>query len=492
MRKLLVNCYQDVKASVVTNGEPGPLFDVHQSVRQGSVLGSWLYLVYINELLQTLENSRYGIAIQDIECASPTQADDIALVSLSPQNLQEMLTICGSYSRKWRFHFNTSKTKVMVFGESVNTGAKLSNIRQWGLLQSNLQEVDSHTHVGVQLNNKLRCNTQVDHACNKARRTLFSLIGYGVRPEGLSVLSASKLYMTVVVPGALYGCELWNVLSGSDLAKLERTHRQAAKLIQQLPQRTSTTASLAMLGWLPMEVLIDRRKLLFLGRLCRQDFSTTANRVLLCRLFQHQMQNTSKQLGFAQDIFRILRKYGLEDSLRSYLTGSEWPCKPLWKKTVARATQVYYTDSILSAESSKNVELFLDAHRDITKPHPAWLAMQTCHTGRPQLFFLARLCTVRGLGQSCEHCVTDTADLVQHLVTVCPHFVDIREYYWMVMVNEFPVEVSRLLFNLSDEDFMNTALGDVAKLDDNLAMAFLKLTARVWYALRNTTLIHYQ
>ncbi len=52
--------------------------------------------------------------------------------------------------------------------------------------------------------------------------------------------------------------------------------------------------------------------------------------------------------------------------------------------------------------------------------------------------------------------------------------MEIREYYWMIIVNEFPVEVSRLLFNLTDEDFLNTALGNVANLDNSLANGLSK------------------
>ena len=48
-------------------------------------------------------------------------ADDIMLLSMSVKGITEMLCILESYSSKWRFEFNPSKTIEVTFGETTQT-----------------------------------------------------------------------------------------------------------------------------------------------------------------------------------------------------------------------------------------------------------------------------------------------------------------------------------------------------------------------------------
>ena len=44
-----------------------------------------------------------------------TFADDIALLADNKANLQRLVKITENYARRWRFSFNTKKSKVVVF-----------------------------------------------------------------------------------------------------------------------------------------------------------------------------------------------------------------------------------------------------------------------------------------------------------------------------------------------------------------------------------------
>jgi hypothetical protein len=52
--------------------------------RQGGALSADLYKVYIHSLLDILSNSGLGGKIGDINCCAPTCADDVALISNNP------------------------------------------------------------------------------------------------------------------------------------------------------------------------------------------------------------------------------------------------------------------------------------------------------------------------------------------------------------------------------------------------------------------------
>ena len=104
--------------------------------------------------------------------------------------------------------------------------------------------------------------------------------------------------------------ELWSSITPANLRKLEHSHRCCLKHMQCLSRRTPTNFTLSAINAVPMETVIDHKKLNFLGQLCNIACSYMAKRVFNIRLthFQH-LDNQS--LGFIPDINRILTKYAL-------------------------------------------------------------------------------------------------------------------------------------------------------------------------------------
>ena len=96
-----------------------------------------------------------------------------------------------------------------------------------------IQENQTYTHPGIvqSCSGKYPCNS--DDVRQGLRRTYFMLA------VGLNPCVMAKLYITCVLPKALFACELWNSVSASDMAKLESTHHMCLKHAQNLPHLTS-------------------------------------------------------------------------------------------------------------------------------------------------------------------------------------------------------------------------------------------------------------
>jgi len=73
---LIYEMYDGLSATVKWQGLKSGSFSVEQGVRQGGVLSTHLYKVYINELLLELER-HLGISIGNTYTGCPTCADDI-------------------------------------------------------------------------------------------------------------------------------------------------------------------------------------------------------------------------------------------------------------------------------------------------------------------------------------------------------------------------------------------------------------------------------
>lgn len=145
-------------------------------------------------------------------------------------------------------------------------------------------------------------------------------------------MTLSHLYKTVVLPSALYGCELWNCISSSDLQKLNVFQHFVCKNSLNLPKSCRSDICESFFGVLPIEAEIDRRKLLFLGRLCRLHSTTLTKKIIAIRLYSFIYNLAQKQKGFIPEIFDIIQKYELTVHLKQWLHDGSFPGKITWKK----------------------------------------------------------------------------------------------------------------------------------------------------------------
>ena len=72
----------------------------------------------MDDLLNTLQLSGLGARIGEVFCGAAMYTDDLALVASSPEELQTMLDIVSRYASQWRYQLNSSKSVILVLGES--------------------------------------------------------------------------------------------------------------------------------------------------------------------------------------------------------------------------------------------------------------------------------------------------------------------------------------------------------------------------------------
>ena len=72
---------------------------ISKGVRQGAILSTSLYKLYINDLLGALEAANVGMSIGSIYIGTPTCADDQLLIANSVQDMQAMLNTVQDHSK---------------------------------------------------------------------------------------------------------------------------------------------------------------------------------------------------------------------------------------------------------------------------------------------------------------------------------------------------------------------------------------------------------
>ena len=281
----------------------------------------------MNELPDTLKARKLGAYINNDFYGCPMQADDFALLALTKSDLDKMMTVSFEYSCKWRYTLNHAKSAVIVFGESNNTRKRRANSRKWKLGNDTLTEQTVQRHVGILLSSTMKKTDRIILACQKLR----TIIGSAMKPSITSPLTLLNLFHTVCMPRGLFGCELMNNLTLTEVNVLETTYRFCLKYMMCLPKRTKTNICLASLGVKSIEYYIDRCKLYFLLRLGSTPIDSSVKKLFLHRLMAFKNSVTTLNVGFISDVTRILNKYKLNNFIENFISKSYFPPKTIWK-----------------------------------------------------------------------------------------------------------------------------------------------------------------
>ena len=190
---------------------------VTSGVPQGSVLGPLLFLLYINDLPET------------VSCSVKLFADDAKLFSRMATDqdavsLQADLDALVAWSATWQMSFNQGKCKVMHIGSA---NQEISFHMAGHQLQNTLVERD----LGVRVDSILKFREQAAAAVAKANQVLavirrsFALIDERTLP---------MLYKTLVRPHLEYGNLAWGPFNRADQRAIERVQRRATRLVASI------------------------------------------------------------------------------------------------------------------------------------------------------------------------------------------------------------------------------------------------------------------
>ena len=122
-----------------------------------------------------------------------------------------------------------------------------------------VQQEKQTKHLGILRDISQKPNIQ--DKINLGRRTAYSLMGAGF--DSINRLKQSvngKLWSAYVIPRLLYGLDIQE-LKQSDINQLEQYQRKSLKQMQHLPDRTQSSASLALLGIPPVECVLHKNML---------------------------------------------------------------------------------------------------------------------------------------------------------------------------------------------------------------------------------------
>jgi len=174
-------------------------------------------------LLNDLERSGYGAKVMSVSCGNPAFADDVSLLALTPFHLQKMVDSVFQFCKHWSVSINVAKSSVTVFTKS--RSQPIANI-VYG--DCPIIQTESYVHLGILYSYNPKYKDKISQRLQKAKNALFSLSAQGVHAQGVNPLVSVDLYSKVVIPIALYGSELWNNLTQTNISAISGFQHYAA------------------------------------------------------------------------------------------------------------------------------------------------------------------------------------------------------------------------------------------------------------------------
>ena len=116
--------HRNTRSVVKSNNQISQEFYSSQGVKQGALLSADLYKLYLEDMLNTLSLYKIGCTIGSINVNAVACADDVALISDTPYDLQILLNTAVLYSQKHHYTLQPQKSVIIPVNEKLSKSNK--------------------------------------------------------------------------------------------------------------------------------------------------------------------------------------------------------------------------------------------------------------------------------------------------------------------------------------------------------------------------------
>jgi ribonucleases P/MRP protein subunit RPP40 len=209
------------KQRVTLNGSYLPWLPVTSGVPQGTILGSLLFLIYINDITTNINSEICLFADDCILYRTITSLSDCKLLQVDLNTMHE-----------WQMQFNSKKCHILTL-----PSGKINLHHLINLSGDILLNFDSYPYLGVTVSSDLKWYNHIASITNKAARTLNF-----VRRNIYNCPSKTKAlaYVSLVRPHLEYAAIAWDPHLNRDILQLEMIQRSAARFVYRDYHRSTS------------------------------------------------------------------------------------------------------------------------------------------------------------------------------------------------------------------------------------------------------------
>ena len=435
MYRVIKDLYTDNRATIKMGGHLSKSFEIKSGVMQGSKLGPILFIIFINDLLERLHESRLGIAMERITITALGFADDVMLIANDPSKLQALIDICESWSRQNGMRFNTDKCKVLP----LNVGLKNLAFK---LGETSLKIVKRAKYLGIIISRGRLTTLYGDHikqVLEKAEARVNAIRHQGYHSDGLRPQTSLTMYKTLVRPTLEYAAQVLSYkhyyfterkcvnveVAPEMIQRLESFQNKTLKKLVSSPKNTPPAVIRILTGTMAVSARIDILKLRYFWRIMHAE-DNIAHTVYK----QIRKKFLEGAVGYIHEIFNICCKYG---SMNTWHGKCPKKVNPL--KRIKRIVQAYQIQLDLERLRRSNCAYSkLRIFKDKRYTLEPWLQevgrfASTKHRG----VFLYALLDEANYDRQCKNCGRLVKDITTHGLNECSEVEHQREIFEKTM-----------------------------------------------------------
>lgn len=198
---LIMHYLRNQIANVTWQGVHGDYHYIEHGVRQGGVLSPFLFKLYINSVLEDVNNMNEGCILGLTRVNILAYADDIVLLANTCSSMDILYSRFCLNMNNLKLRINKDKTKCMVYGKKMNTIQ--DNIIKLG--PDRLELVSSYDYLGHNISRDLKDKLDIEKRINSFYASFNSTIR-----NFKSVDKQTILYLFNAYCKPDYGLCLWN------------------------------------------------------------------------------------------------------------------------------------------------------------------------------------------------------------------------------------------------------------------------------------------
>ena len=249
--EIIKTLYLEDTASIKVGDTYSPPFKTNRGVRQGCVLSPLLFVLFLSDLQEILDDSKDNVKLDgETEISCLMWADDILILSETEEGLQKKLHALERYSKANKLTVNTKKTQCMVFNK---TGRLLKN-HKFTYNNTILECVREYKYLGFlvtpsgEITSGLKdLRNRTMKALGKMKTTLGAFFLHDIS-------NTIHLYTYVIRPILLYCSDFWGCLKQPKNNPIETFHTMFCKQLLGVRKQTNNDAALNELGLLPISI----------------------------------------------------------------------------------------------------------------------------------------------------------------------------------------------------------------------------------------------
>ena len=280
---------------VTLNRHISDLLPVVSGVPQGSILGPLLFLIFVNDLPESVTSSQIFLFADDTKCLLPVKGIPNCL------SLQQDLDNLSLWSLNWKLNFNEAKCALVRFSSGCP-----HVIYGYNINGHEISVQGSQRDLGIIISSDLSWREHIKHILSKAYKML-GLIRRSFHSDHCP--QAKKiLYLSLVQSQLTYCSQIWRPHLLKDVMALEGIQRRATKYILR-DYSSDYKYRLVTLQMLPLMMQLELHDIMFLVRCLKEPtnafnisayvtFSSNSTRSSTFCKMNHSLSKTNSSQHF--------------------------------------------------------------------------------------------------------------------------------------------------------------------------------------------------